>query len=89
IIEKDKNDVAILSLDLKSFYYNIDINFDDIESLIKDKQLNETKEFSLFLNKKLRSMHEKYREKISPYISETHPHSVDKGIPIGFTSSAV
>lgn len=89
IIDKDKNDVAILSLDLKSFYYNIDINFDDIESLIKDKQLNETKEFSLFLNKKLRSMHEKYREKISPYISETHPHSVDKGIPIGFTSSAV
>ncbi|EOW9028775.1 RNA-directed DNA polymerase [Cronobacter malonaticus] len=89
VIEKDKNDVAILSLDLKSFYYNIDINFDDLRTIIEDKQLDETKDLSLFLNERLRAMHEKYREKISPYISETHPYSAGKGIPIGFTSSAV
>lgn len=89
VIEKDKNDVAILSLDLKGFYYNIDIDFDDIKSIIEEKQLDKTKKLSLFLNEKLRSMHKKYREKISPYISETHPFSVEKGIPIGFTSSAI
>ena len=34
-------------------------------------------------------MHEKYRNKISPFIEETHPESASKGIPIGFTSSAI
>lgn len=89
VIEKDRNDVAILSLDLKGFYYNIDIDFDIIDKIIKECQLEEIKELSLFLNGKLRLMHEKYRDKISPFIEETHPESASKGIPIGFTSSAI
>ncbi|BDW35001.1 hypothetical protein JNE170426_45000 [Escherichia coli] len=34
-------------------------------------------------------MHQKYREKISPYIGVTHSTPSSKGIPIGFTSSAI
>lgn len=89
VIEKDRNDVAILSLDLKGFYYNIDIDFDIIDQIIEDRQLDEIKNLSLFLNQKLRLMHERYREVIAPYIVATHPASASKGIPIGFTSSAI
>ncbi|ENM2493289.1 RNA-directed DNA polymerase [Serratia marcescens] len=89
VIEKDRNDVAILSLDLKGFYYNIDIDFDIIDQIIEDRQLDEIKNLSLFLNQKLRLMHERYREVIAPYIVTTHPASASKGIPIGFTSSAI
>jgi len=89
IIEKDRNDVAILSLDLKGFYYNIDIDFDVIDGIIENLQHEEIKELSLFLNEKLKLMHEKYRDKISHFIKETHPESASKGIPIGFTSSAI
>lgn len=87
VIEKDRNDVAILSLDLKGFYYNID--FDDIDRIINDSQLDEIKDLCKYLNQKLKLMHAKYREKISPYINDTHPSSASKGIPIGFTSSAI
>lgn len=89
VIEKDRNDVAILSLDLKGFYYNIDIDFNIIDEIIEEHQLEEIKKLSLFLNEKLKLMHEKYRNKISPFIEETHPESASKGIPIGFTSSAI
>ncbi|WP_248725741.1 RNA-directed DNA polymerase [Enterobacter cloacae] len=88
-IEKDKDDVAILSLDLKSFYYNIDIDFEAIDELIDENQDGNLKQLSLFLNEKLRLMHVKYKESISSYINDTHAHSITKGIPIGFTSSAV
>lgn len=43
----------------------------------------------MLLNSKLRLMHQKYREKISPYIGVTHSTPSSKGIPIGFTSSAI
>ncbi|ELY4108683.1 reverse transcriptase [Cronobacter turicensis] len=89
VIEKERNDVAILSLDLKGFYYNIDVDFDAIDDIIEKCQLEKIKELSLFLNKKLRLMHEAYRNKILPFIEETHPESTLKGIPIGFTSSAI
>ena len=89
IIEKERNDVAILSLDLKAFYYNIDIDFNVIDNFIRENQSEELKTLSLFLNEKLRLMHVRYREIISPYIEETHPESSSKGIPIGFTSSAI
>lgn len=89
IIEKDRDDVAILSLDLKGFYYNIDINFDDVNELIEQNQHDNLKQLSLFLNEKLRAMHVKYKDSISSYINDTHPNSIAKGIPIGFTSSAV
>lgn len=89
VIEKERNDVAILSLDLKGFYYNIDIDFDSIDEIIESCQIDEIKELSFFLNEKLKMMHHKYREKIAPYIASTHPSSVSKGIPIGFTSSAI
>ncbi|HBL7176459.1 TPA: RNA-directed DNA polymerase [Escherichia coli] len=89
VIEKERNDVAILSLDLKGFYYNIDIDFDAIDRIIDEEQLEEIKALSMLLNSKLRLMHQKYREKISPYIGVTHSTPSSKGIPIGFTSSAI
>lgn len=50
VIEKERNDVAILSLDLKGFYYNIDINFDSIDEIIDSCQIDEIKELSFFLS---------------------------------------
>ncbi|MCO4220793.1 RNA-directed DNA polymerase [Aeromonas hydrophila] len=89
VVSKDKNDVAILSLDLKGFYYNIDINFDAINELINEKLDGERKDLALFLNEKLQLIHEKYHEVIYELMKETHPSNTVLGIPIGFTSSAI
>ncbi|WP_038921494.1 reverse transcriptase domain-containing protein [Dickeya dadantii] len=89
VVEKDKTDVAILSLDLKGFYYNIDIDFDEIKDVILKKHPDEIIELSLFLNEKISAMHVAYKNTILPFIIKSHPESKSKGIPIGFTSSAI
>ncbi|RRO09901.1 reverse transcriptase domain-containing protein [Pectobacterium aquaticum] len=89
VVEKDKSDVAILSLDLKGFYYNIDINFDEIKEIILETHPEEIIELSLFLNEKISAMHDAYKDTIAPYFTHSHPESISKGIPIGFTSSAI
>ena len=89
VVEKDHENVSILSLDLKGFYYNISIDFNIIDGLIRESHPDETKELALYLNDRLNEMHEKYKDVVSDYIEESHPDSVSKGIPIGFTSSAI
>lgn len=89
IVENEKNDVAIFSLDLKGFYYNINIDFEEINSFIENNQIPELLDISLHLNKLLISIHKKYQERITPYIKVTHPKLDNGGLPIGFISSAI
>lgn len=88
-VEENDKDVAILSLDLKGFYYNIKIDFSKISKFIDKGQVNELLELSHFLNNKLEEIHDKYNSIISDDLSITHPHLEHGGIPIGFTSSAI
>jgi len=88
-VEIDNDNVAILSLDLKAFYYNINIDFQHISQTITDNYPEEIREISLFLNEKLSQMHDRYKKIIAPYLHITHKETETKGIPIGFTSSAI
>ncbi|EHO5200763.1 RNA-directed DNA polymerase, partial [Salmonella enterica subsp. enterica serovar Kentucky] len=56
---------------------------------IIDNSPSESMELSLYLNEKISQMHDMYKQIIAPYICVTHEESVSKGIPIGFTSSAI
>lgn len=89
IVEHGKNDVAIFSLDLKGFYYNIDIDFKEIEDFIENNQTPELVDISLYLNDLLMSVHTKYQEKLLPYINITNKNLKGGGLPIGFMSSAI
>ncbi|EGG8356888.1 RNA-directed DNA polymerase, partial [Salmonella enterica subsp. enterica serovar Kentucky] len=57
--------------------------------VIIDNSPSESMELSLYLNEKISQMHDMYKQIIAPYICVTHEESVSKGIPIGFTSSAI
>ncbi|WP_336791671.1 reverse transcriptase domain-containing protein [Pantoea anthophila] len=88
-VEENDKDVAILSLDLKGFYYNIKIDFAKISDFIDTNQVDELLELSHFLNDRLKEIHEKYNSTIHNDLFITHPHLKHGGIPIGFTSSAI
>ncbi|EPF71572.1 reverse transcriptase domain-containing protein [Acinetobacter rudis] len=89
---KTGEDVALLSLDLKSYYYHIDIDFDEISDEIRKFYADkiELLEVALKLNKLLEKIFNHYRDIISPQIKRTHERCENKsGIPIGFASSAI
>lgn len=89
---KKGDDVALLSLDLKSYYYHIDINFDEISDEVRNFYADkiELLEVTLKLNKLLEKIFNQYRDIILPQIKRTHRRCENKsGIPIGFASSAI
>lgn len=88
-VEVNNKDVAILSLDLKGFYYNINIDFSKISDFIHKNQSDELLVLSHFLNDQLEKIHAKYNSNISQDLLVTHPQLEYGGIPIGFTSSAI
>jgi hypothetical protein len=88
---KNDNDVAILSLDLQSYFYNIDINFNKIfqqlDELIDDSEL---KNLSFKLTTLLQSIFDNYQSVIAEKINISHPECQGRnGIPIGFASSSL
>jgi len=91
LANKDE-DVALLSLDLKSYYYHIDIDFDEIRQLVtkgynKNKELQKT---AIMLTDALHQIYDTYHHKISSRINTTHNECKDKlGLPIGFASSSI
>lgn len=93
-LSENKDDVALLSLDLTSYFYQINLNINDINNRIK-KFYKKDKDNDLFilatkLNNTIGQIYAAYREKISAYLQITHDDSSQKQLlPIGLASSAI
>lgn len=91
-ISKDGEDVALLSLDLKSYFYHIDLDFVQMRDVINafySEDLNNLA-LALKLTEILQLIFNKYNQKISLRLNETHTECNNKqGLPIGFASSSI
>lgn len=90
-IAKAKEDVAILSMDLKSYYYHIQPDFDLFTKLIHEEITDPHElEIALKLNQLLGLIVWRYYITVKPSMEITHQESCNKiGLPIGFTSSSI
>ena len=92
-IHKNNENVVLLSLDLKSYFYNVDLVFNKIAAKIEsDFEDNDWLcGFALKLNESLEMIFSAYHNKIAPYLEFTHSDCkhVKLGLPIGFASSSV
>lgn len=91
-ISEKKENVAILSLDLTSYFYHINLDFNKINSIIElfyeedKKLLNLAKKLNFLLEK----IYNKYYEQTKPFLRQTHLDCEGKkGLPIGLASSAI
>lgn len=87
-----KHDILLFALDIKQCFYHLEVKWDVIEKVIKEKiNPNQDKEEALFLTKVLKKIHEKYHdiaEEMLSYCLFSGEKSLI-GIPIGLTSSPV
>lgn len=91
ISEKDE-DVALLSLDFESYFYQVDIDFGKIRERVEEAfgDNGRLRNIALKLTGALEKIFSAYREKITPFLESTHPECRDKkGLPIGLVSSPV
>lgn len=89
---KSGDDVALLSLDLKSYFYHVDLNFENITKEIQNYHSENTalKERALKLNLLLEEVYTRYQQVIAPRIKQTHIKCKDKKcLPIGVASSSI
>ena len=90
-ISKKDEDVALLFLDFKSYFYEVNLNFEKIvnriEKAFEDDRLCG---IALKLTDSLRSILSAYHEKTASLMKSTHPECGDKTfLPIGFASSSI
>lgn len=89
-ISKSDEDVAFLSLDLKSFFYEIDIDFTKISAATHNFFDDEMLPLVCKLNEVLEQLYAQYYLKIKTNLDITHPDSsAKKGLPVGLASSAI
>lgn len=86
------DDVALFSLDLKSYFYEVDLSFEKISEDIQKFYIDDAEklDIALKLNFLLEKIYLTYQEKIKAQIEKTHIKSHEKRLlPIGFASSAI
>lgn len=92
-IHKNNENVALLSLDLKSYFYNVCLDFSKIADKIETafENVDRLRRIALKLNESLEKIFLAYLDKIAPHLEFTHPDCKHKepGLPIGFASSSV
>jgi predicted amidohydrolase len=89
-ISKSGEDVAFLSLDLKSFFYEIDVDFNKINAATNDFFDEEMLPLAQKLNEVLEQLYAQYYLKVKTNLEVTHPDSsAKKGLPVGLASSAI
>ncbi|MBO1256704.1 hypothetical protein J3L16_13510 [Alteromonas sp. 5E99-2] len=89
-LSESGENAAFLSLDLKSYFYEIDVDFDEIENLLLESLDSELIILAIKLNDALKAIYQEYYSKIKENLSITHPtSSAKKGLPVGLASSAV
>jgi len=91
-ISKNGDDVALLSLDLKSYFYHVDLDFDQMREVVKDffSEDDDNLILALKLTRMLELIFNQYNQKINHRLKETHNECNGKqGLPIGFASSSI
>lgn len=86
-----EEDVALLSLDLKSYFYHVDFDFSLVFDFIQNnKDCFIDLKLANLLTKILKNIHEKYNYITHKSATLTHPDCQDKyWLPIGMASSAI
>lgn len=92
-ISTEGDDVAILTLDIKQYYYNVDMKFslieDEIKTALSDVDVDKL-ENALLLTRLLERIYKKYHKQVSPRLKHTHKECKDNlSLPIGLTSSTI
>jgi len=91
-VSANGDDVALLSLDLKAYFYHVDVNFKHIKETICAHYSDDLKleEIALNLNLLLEQIYTKYQRVIAQRIKQTH-HQCNgkKSLPIGMASSSI
>lgn len=88
----DGDNVALLSLDLKSYFYHVDLDFKHIEKAISDhySENSDLEERAQKLNRLLEQVYARYQRAIAPGIKRTHAKCQGKKcLPIGMASSSI
>lgn len=82
---------VIFSLDLKEYYYYININWTDVFARITNSGRSlPMQRYMTSLTKIVEKLHATFGEKITSYLQQTHPDIGRKNVlPIGLTSSSV
>ena len=84
------DDVAFLSLDLKSYFYEVDVDFIKIKAATNEFFDDELLPLAQKLNEILEQLYTQYYLKIKANLKITHPDSSSKiGLPVGLASSAI
>lgn len=88
LLEEERRSVAILGLDLKEYFYRVDLDFDDIREAIRSTDFSG--EEGALLNC-IEAIGKAYRACITQLLGRTHPDlaEFDGGLPIGLCSSLV
>jgi hypothetical protein len=90
ILDDERKDIAILSLDFKHCFYCIDTDFQDIRESLENKITNQDDlRFAVELTNIIEKVHKKYKEIIEPIFCYTHNHISENiyPLPVGFASS--
>lgn len=89
-ILKSHDNAAFLSLDLKSYFYEVDIDFKEIRKKTSEYFDEDIAPFAQELNNALEKIYSHYYLKIQTNLAVTHPDcAAKKGLPVGLASSAV
>jgi hypothetical protein len=91
-ISKNDDDVALLSLDLKSYFYHVDLKFEEIVEEINGHfvEAEDKAKLALKLNLLLEYIYTRYHSVIASRIKQTHVKCKEKnGLPIGLASSSI
>lgn len=89
LLEEERCSVAILGLDLREYFYRVDLDFDEVREALRSTDLSEDHE-SVLLNC-IEAIGRAYRDAIAPMLARTHPDlaEFEGGLPIGLCSSLV
>ena len=88
----EKKDVAIVSLDIKRYFYSSRVN---VEELVRElssrdeKTIDPDNEFVKTLNALLNDIHKAYSEKVQKYVEEAGVDGDKYSIPVGLMSSGI
>lgn len=88
LLVEERRNVAILGLDLREYFYRVDLDFGELRSVLQSAGVLDDKAPLLDC---IEAIGKAYRDCISPLLSRTHvdfPESV-AGLPIGLCSSLV
>lgn len=91
-LSKEEHDVALLSLDLKSYFYYVDVDFDKIKDAINKyySQSDTLRDLSFRLTEIIEDLYRLYNKLTKILQKKTHPDCINKKkLPIGLASSSI